>query len=398
MRILVTTQPEQSHLWPMVPYLRALDAAGHELRVGSGAHFLTYIERAGLSGVVCGLDWGIEHAPEEQLRAMAMEDGLQQRNAFFRFFVGRAARQMAADVLELAEQWRPDVVLSDWVEFGADAAAEVLDVPYLPISVGMRSPPGLLQEIAGPQLQQLRDAHGLPSDPGCAAHYRHGCVSLFPPEWLPSDRAPLDGEVFLTPVPDWGGEPDADAWLAALPDDRPVVFATLGSIFGVLRGPLEAMVEGLTAGGWSAVVATGRLRKPETLGPIPDNVRVAPWVPQRALLRAADVVVHHAGYSTCMDAVLAGTPQTVLPLSADQPEHAEAVRRLGLGRVVPAIREVAFGPIVQRQRLTSEAVRTAVEQTLAEPRHRDRSAAMGDRMRRLPGTDRFVEVVEQLAR
>ena len=396
MRILVTTQPEQSHLWPMVPYLRALEAEGHELRVGSGAHFLTHVERAGLSGVACGLDWGIGHAPEEQLRAMAMEDGVQQRHAFVEFFAGRAARQMAADVLELAERWRPDVVLSEWLEFGADAAAEVLDVPYLPISVGMRSSPALLQEIAAPELQRLRDLHGLPSDPGCKAHYRHGCLSLFPPEWLPSDHEPLDGEVFLAPVPDWAAEPDADAWLATLPDP-PVVYATLGSIFGILRGPLEAVVEGLAAGSWSAVVASGRLRKPETLGPLPDTVRVEPWVPQRALLAAADVVVHHAGYSTCMDAALAGTPQTVLPLSADQPEHAEAVRRLGLGRVVPAVRELAFGPIVERRRLSPQAVRTAVEQTLAEPRHRERSAAIGERMRDLPATAHFVDIVEQLA-
>jgi hypothetical protein len=65
---------------------------------------------------------------------------------------------MAADVLELAEQWRPDVVLCDWAQFGADAAAEGLDVPYLPISAGMRAPPAPLQAIAGLQLQQSRDA------------------------------------------------------------------------------------------------------------------------------------------------------------------------------------------------------------------------------------------------
>ena len=396
MRILVTTQPEQSHLWPMVPYLQALEAAGHQVRVGSGAHFLTHVERAGLSGVACGLDWGIAHAPEEQLRAMAIEDGVQQRNAFVGFFAGRAARQMAVDVLEFAERWRPDVVLSDWLEFGADVAAEVLDVPYLPISVGMRCPPAMLREIAGPQLQRLRADHGLPSDPDCQAHYRHGCVSLFPAEWLPSDRGPLDGEVFLTPVPDRTAEPDADAWLAALPDP-PVVYATLGSIFGVLRGPLDTVIEGLAAGGWPAVVATGPLRDPDTLGPLPDHVRVEPWVPQRALLGAVDLVVHHAGYSTCMDAVLAGTPQAVLPLSADQPEHAQAVRRLGLGRVVPAVRELPFGPVVERRHLSAEAVGTAIEEALAERRHRQRSIALGDRMRGLPATARFVNVVEDLA-
>jgi UDP:flavonoid glycosyltransferase YjiC (YdhE family) len=89
MRILVITQPEQSYLWPMVPYLRAVEAAGHEVRVGTGDHFLKHIERAGLSGVACGLDWSSGHAHEEQLRAMAIEDG-QQRNAFVQSFAGPA--------------------------------------------------------------------------------------------------------------------------------------------------------------------------------------------------------------------------------------------------------------------------------------------------------------------
>lgn len=119
-------------------------------------------------------------------------------------------------------------------------------------------------------------------------------------------------------MPDWASEPDTHAWLATLPDP-PVLYATLGSILGVLRGPLEAVVDGLATGGWLAVVVTGRYRKPETLGPLPDDVRVEPRVPQRAVLDTADLVLHHASYSTCMDAARAGTPRPCCPCRATSP-------------------------------------------------------------------------------
>lgn len=380
----------------MVPYLQALASAGHEVRVASGAHFLKYVERAGLDGVVAGLDWGTRHAPPALTDAVALENEVQMREAMLAFFAGPAARSMANDLLDLTDAWRPDIVLSDWTEFGASVVAETLNIPYLPISVGMRLPPAGL-EVVAKELHALRDRHGLAADQDLGAPYRFGCLSLFPREWLPEEQPPFEGEVFFNPAPEWHDESEAGPWLASLPDP-PVVYATLGSIFSVLPGPLEALIDGLGHGPWSVIVATGGMRDPEAFTGLPDNLRVESWVPQRALLARADLVVHHAGYSTSMDAVLAGVPQTVLPLTADQPEHADAVRRLGLGRVVPAVRELPYGPVVDRGQLTPETVQEAARQTLEEPRHRTRSEELRDRLHKLPGPPTFVDTVEQVAR
>lgn len=394
MQILVTTQPQGSHLWPMAVYLRALEEAGHEVRVGSGQEFLTAVTDAGLTGVPCGLDWGLGRPVEEQRRAIGL-DGEEQRAAFVGFFAGRAARHMCEGVLDIADQWRPDVILWESTEFGAPVAAERLGIPHLPISIAMRQSPKRLEPFAE-SIAKLRADHGLPPDPGRNAYYRHGCLSLFPPEWLPADEQPMPGEVFLAPFPDWTAEPGAQPWVKTLPAG-PLVYATLGSIFSVIRGPLEALAAGLGEGPWSVVIATGGMRDPATLEPLPDNVRVESWVPQRALLQRADLIVHHAGYSTCMDAALAGVPQTVLPLTADQPEHAAAVRRLGLGATVPEVRELDIGPMVDRDRLSPASILDTARRTLSDTRYAASTARFRERLRALPGPEMFVQAVERLA-
>lgn len=391
MRVLVTTQPQGSHFWPMVPYLRALEEAGHEVLVGSGREFLATVRDAGFTGVDCGLDWTLQRPVPEQVGAIGLR-GDAQRAAFMGFFTGRAARHMAHDVLAIADHRRPDVVLWDATEFGAPLAAEKLAVPHLPISIAMRQSAARLEPFTAP-IAALRSDLGLPLDSTRTSYYRYGCLSLFPPEWLSSDDVPLDGEVFLAPFPDWRAEDEAERWLETLPEG-PIVYATLGSIFAVLRGPLEAMIAGLGGGDWSVIVATGGMRDPRSLSPVPPNVRIETWVPQRAVLRRAALVVHHAGYSTCMDAALAGVPQAVLPLTADQPEHAAAVRRLGLGETVPEVIELPMGPMVDREALSPTSIRETARRTWADGGYTERSVEFGARLRSLPGLDTFVAAVE----
>lgn len=201
--------------------------------------------------------------------------------------------------------------------------------------------------------------------------------------------------MFLAPFPDWAPEPGAESWVESLPEG-PRVYATLGSIFAAIRGPLEAIIAGLAEGDWSVVVSTGRMRDPQSLGRVPSNVRIEAWVPQRAVLERTALVVHHAGYSTCMDAALAGVPQTVLPSSADQPEHAAAVRRLGLGTTVPEVEELPVGPMVDRDALSPTSILETARRTWSDPGFAERSLGFRDRTRTLPSLEAFVASVERL--
>ena len=79
-------------------------------------------------------------------------------------FCGPIADTMGTDILALATQWRPDVVIREDMAFGAWIAAASLGIPDATIQTTAWRP--RLRDLAGPPLDALRVAHGLPSDPG----------------------------------------------------------------------------------------------------------------------------------------------------------------------------------------------------------------------------------------
>jgi hypothetical protein len=62
------------------------------------------------------------------------------------------------------------------------------------------------------------------------------------------------------------------------------------------------------------------------LGSLPANVSAKRWIPQAAILAKASAMVGHGGFGTTTGALLAGVPQVVVPLFADQPYNAARVR------------------------------------------------------------------------
>ncbi|TVQ29261.1 MAG: hypothetical protein EA370_15450, partial [Wenzhouxiangella sp.] len=64
----------------------------------------------------------------------------------------------------------------------------------------------------------------------------------------------------------------------------------------------------------------------------PDNVRVCPTpLDFPTLLKAADLVIHHAGHTLACQALLAGTPQWCVPLHAEQEITARRLNQIGCG-------------------------------------------------------------------
>lgn len=66
------------------------------------------------------------------------------------------------------------------------------------------------------------------------------------------------------------------------------------------------------------------------------DLLVADYAPHSELFPHAAAIVHHGGIGTTAQALRAGRPQLVIPFSADQPDNAERVVRLGVGRAIPA--------------------------------------------------------------
>lgn len=392
MRVLVTTQPAPSHLGPMAPYLRALQAAGHDVRIAAAALFQPTVEALGFSGVPCGLDW-LETDVAATFPQIESLDGTGQLLFFLQhIFGGVAADAFVRDLPAVIDAWEPDIVLWEATEFGGHAVAEVRGIPHLPVALGMRLGPVMLGLFMGDAVAARREALGLPPDPDNQAPIRHGCASLFPPEWLPAIAPdPLPGERFFHPVPDYRPERAGT--------ERPLVYVSLGTVFYDMPGVMEALITGLRDGDWDVLAAVGRTRDPADFGPQPPNVRLEPFVPQREVLATAAFAVHHGGFSSTMECLAAGVPQLVVPLSADQGLHADAVARHGVGAAAAhALGEGLFGlALVDPAKLDPATVLAEAQAVLGDPAMAERVAALRAKVEQLPREETFVAYVEELA-
>lgn len=127
-----------------------------------------------------------------------------------------------------------------------------------------------------------------------------------------------------------------ESWLGERPG-RPLAYFTHGTVFHQESGDLFSRVlGGLESLPANTVVTIGREIDPTDSGPRHEHVRVERFVPQRAILPRASVVVSHAGSGTVVSSLACGIPLVLLLMGADQPINADRCEALGVGRVLDA--------------------------------------------------------------
>ena len=378
MRVLFTTQPGIGMFHPLVPFARALEAAGHEVAVACADCFRPDVEATGLAALPAGIDW------RNDLMTQSFPDApppgparMPWINTLWRYTTARA---MVPDLLAIAERWRPDLFVREGLEYGACLAAELLGLPHA--SAGAHWFPLLAPQLV--PLDAARGELGLPPDPTGEQLYRYLNLAPMPSCWIaPDEEAPPTTHFIRPPSPIAG---DGPAWLADMLSGRPLVHATLGTTeVTQTPGLYEAILAGLRDEPVDLVVAVGQHRDPAAFGPQPSHVRVERQVDHRALLPRCDVVVTHGGFGTVMGCLTAGIPLVVIPVQGDQPRNAERCADLGVGRVV--------GP----EERTPAAIRAAVRAVLADSACRTNAQQLREEIAALPGMDHAVALLEQVA-
>lgn len=314
-----------------------------------------------------------------------------------RYYV-RQDRMLLADI-------RPDVVVGDF-RLSLSVSARLAGVPYatitnvywssaarqrfplpeLPLTrtLGVRAA-GIVFPMARTvafalhtrPLNRVRREHGLPSlGPDLRRTYTDADRVLFAdaPELAPPHiLAP--GHEFLGPVL-W--EPEATP--PALPDDRPLVYVTLGSSG---RGRLLAAVVRAFAGLPVTVVAASV--GADLPDPLPHNVITADYLPGTAVARRAALVVCNGGSPTVQQALSAGTP--VLGLAGNMDQH------LSMRSVTTA----GVGLLVRSEHATPTAIAHAAGRLLDEPDFHTRAKEMAERFADHDAPAAFARAVERLS-
>ena len=118
MRVLFSSTTGFGHVLPMVPLARSFLTAGHEVLWATGEEIHPVLEDAGIQVVACGPTGpALAELQGAVLRLAAQVPG-DQRAAFVfpRMFGEAMTPPMVADLLPLAGDWRPDLLVHEHAE------------------------------------------------------------------------------------------------------------------------------------------------------------------------------------------------------------------------------------------------------------------------------------------
>jgi UDP:flavonoid glycosyltransferase YjiC (YdhE family) len=231
------------------------------------------------------------------------------------------SRQFIDHTVDLVRRWRPDLVSYSPLQGAGQLAAQVAGVPSIAHTIGIAQPSILWETIATYLAPEYARFEVEPANPAAILDVSPPSLRADPTTWS-MRYIPYNGGAVLPP------------WIFR-PRERPLVTVTLGSVLPLMAG-VGALKPFIAAAGeiQADFVVTLGGAEPADFGPVPDNVRLADWVPLNALLAVSDAAIHHGGAGTTLTALNAGLPQLVLPQGADQFMNAAAVVRSGTGAVV----------------------------------------------------------------
>lgn len=244
-----------------------------------------------------------------------------------------------------------------YAEFAARCRAGLLryDIPELP------SPPQLLQTYGDLNLVYTSE--------------------LFQPS-----AESFDGLRFKFVGPCFEFRPNTPAFPFDRLDGRPLVFISLGTVYGNCPEFFRTCLKELADGRWQVVLATGSHSPAASLGPTPENFVVQPYVPQIEILRRCAAFITHGGMNSVQEALYHAVPVVMAPQGADQFWISARAAELGAGLVLDA------------QGMKAGDVRRSVIQVVAEKNYAASAARLGASLRAAGGCQRAADEIQAFLR
>ena len=425
-RVLFVAIPAVGHINPLLAQARELGRRGWHTALASCEELRPHVERGGVRFVSLGPNpvspeagAGFETLISAEVRslrgAFMMLAGL---NSLWPAMYDALGAAIAAD--------RPDLLVVDLMTGAGVDAALAAGIPYVvnnpdlltlvptstlppvrgipPAGFGRsihdlgavtcflapgltRASNAFLNLLWSWQLRSQRRARGLPWQAGSRSRFETLILvdSAFGLEY-PRPLPPLVRMVGPMIEPD--SPPLPDDLLQWLAGDEPVVYVNLGTVVRPGADALSRIAGGLAEAGVKTLWA---LREPllDALpSAMPDNVRIACWLPSQIAVLAHPQVkafVSHCGINSVHESLSLGVPIVGLPFLADQRDMAMRVQDAGAGLVLD---KVSF---------SASSLSAAIRRVLDEPRFAEAIPAIQDSFTAAGGVSRAADLIEQAA-
>ncbi|HVM07489.1 MAG TPA: glycosyltransferase [Acidimicrobiales bacterium] len=387
MRVLFSSSSGVGHVQPVLPLAIAMRDRGHDVVWATAEDGCEWVRSAGVDTHVAGTAMGERMAQFAQRwpDVAAMRGEERAEKMFPLLFGAVTARAAFAELLELANQWRPDLIVSEAGDFAAPVVGAAIGVPQVTHGFGLVVPPERVA-LAGEMAADLWSQVGLSPRP-FGGQYDHLYIDIYPPSMQPDDLSYMGRIQRRRPLSHTGdaGTIAADVQ-RVLDGGRPLVYVTFGTLFNVTPAFSAAVAAFDEIRDVDALVTVGTTGDAGAFGRVPDHVVVERYVPQAAVFDRCAAVVSHAGSGTLLGALAHGIPQVCVPQAADQFRNAQATEAAGAGRAVLP------GDV------TAAAIAHALREVLDDATYRVDAARVAKEIEAMPAVDEVVDALEALVR
>lgn len=392
-KIVLSAAGSAGDIFPMIALASELRARGHAPVVATMAEYRSLIENLGVGFRA------LRPSQEEVERALGVDTPKLVRltthpSSGLEFAVRRIAMPFLVSSYEDMREACSDaqLVITHTSAFGARLAAEKLDVPWLsavlapfafmssydpPLFLASRTLAEIRRIFGGSfersvlhvlklaslpwtdTYRRLREELGLPqranplfegqfSPLGTLALYSKYFGSLqrdFPSATTLTGFCYFDGGGTLTPA--------VERFLAA--GKPPVVFTIGSALVHEPRRFFETAAEATGVLGERAILLAGSYARQAHGLASRDVLVTGDYVPHAQIFKRAATIVHHGGIGTTAQALRSGRPQLVVPYSADQPDNADRLERMGVARSIPIGQFSPRRAVIELDRLSTPA-------------------------------------------
>lgn len=353
--ILLCTIGSAGDVYPFIGIGQQLKKRGFRVVLITSQYFETQAHSVGLEFIGLG--------SAEDYQSIIQDPDLWSAEKGFKVFAERVVFPIMEPAYEIIAGFDPSqtILVAQGQFFAAHIAREKLGFPFITVHLqpaAFRSvhefpllpawmPPFLkrgifnlidvlvLDKLFAPNINRLRQRLSLPAINKIFGNWMHSPqknLGLFPewfahpqPDWTPQTQ--LTGFVFYDKQNEREElSKELESFLSA--GDAPIIF-TAGTAMKHGSQFFLDCIEACQRLGWRGILLT---QHPEQLpAQLPQGIQHFSYLPFSKILPRAAALVHHGGIGTTAQAIAAGIPQVIRPMTHDQPDNAARVEKLGIG-------------------------------------------------------------------
>lgn len=390
--------PAHGHVNPTLPIVQELVRRGQQVSYYLTEEFRDAVQATG------AVFYGYESKMKELMAMSFSKEGnmSSERMASVSQEITGQMHQVPSGVMDSIRAEQPDVIVYDFMCAWAKIVAQELQVPAITTRAtyasndhfnlqdemkqrmhdfpGMRKRMEMMRTMMAEQGKSSADPFADFSSIWQDAESLN--IVIMPKEFQPAAETFDDRYVFVgSSISPRHEAPDFP--FDQLDTDRPLLYISLGSVAFPQPEFFKQCFEAFAEQPWQVVLSVGRVIDVTTLGPVPDNFLLAPYVPQLDILPRTHIFVTHAGTNSVLESMYYGVPMVLIPQQPEQQLHAQRVVDMGLG--------VMLGKDV----VSAITLREAVERVDHDPAYRERMQQMQHITRAGGGYQRAADAIMQ---